>query len=225
MRVLVVEDEERLAWGVKAELSADGFAVDVSHDGVDALWRVRERTYDAIVLDLMVPGPDRYRLCATLREEGIWIPILVLSARDGERDEVDALNSGADDFLTKPFTHAVLVARLRALMRRQPRELPTALSVGDLRIDLSQRRVSRGDAEIELTSREFAILEYLARRPGEIVSKQDVLDNVWDEQFDGDPNLIEVYVGRLRDKLDRPSGRNPIETVRGAGYRLAGGGG
>ena len=192
MRVLVVEDEERLAWGVKAELSADGFAVDVSHDGVDALWRVRERTYDAIVLDLMVPGIDRYRLCATLREEGIWIPILVLSARDGERDEVDALNSGADDFLTKPFTHAVLVARLRALMRRQPRELPTALSVGDLRIDLSQRRVSRGDAEIELTPREFAILEYLARRPGEIVSKQDVLDNVWDEQFDGDPNLIEV---------------------------------
>ena len=225
MRVLVVEDEERLAAGLRAGLEAEGFAVDVAHDGPEGVWRARESAYDAIVLDLMLPGMSGFRVCSTLRAEGVWSPILVLTAKDGEWDEVEALDTGADDFLTKPFSHAVLVARLRALMRRDPRERPVALEAGDLRLDVAERRVWRGDDEIELTAREMAVLEYLMRRRGEAVSKRDLLDHVWDDEFVGDPNIVEVYVRRLRNKIDRPYGREAIETLRGAGYRLEAGGG
>jgi len=225
VRVLVVEDEKRLAAGIKAGLVADGFAVDVAHDGQDGLWKAREQAYDAIVLDLMLPGMNGYRVCAALRKEGVWSPILVLTAKAGEWDEVEALDTGADDFLTKPFSHAVLVARLRAMMRRRPTERPVVLAAGDLRVDMAQRQAWRGADEIELTPNELAILEYLVRRRGEVVSKREVLDHVWDDQFAGDPNIVEVYVGRLRNKIDRPFGRQAIETVRGSGYRLARDGG
>jgi len=225
VRVLVVEDEERLAAGLRAGLEAEGFAVDVAADGPDGLWRARESNYDAIVLDLMLPGMSGFKVCALLRAEGVWSPILVLTAKDGEWDEVEALDTGADDFLTKPFSHAVLLARLRAMMRRRPRTRPVTLAAGDLRVDLAQRQAWRGEQPIELTPNELSILEYLLRRAGEIVSKRDVLDHVWDDSFEGDPNIVEVYVARLRGKIDRPFGRAAIETVRGAGYRLAGDGG
>jgi DNA-binding response OmpR family regulator len=225
VRVLVVEDEVRLAAGIRAGLEADGFAVDVAHDGTDGLWRAREQSYDAIVLDLMLPGMNGFRVCAALREADVWSPILVLTAKDGEWDEVEALDTGADDFLTKPFSHAVLVARLRAMMRRAPRARPAVLEAGDLRVDPARRRAWRGADPLELTPNELAILEYLLRRRGDVVSKRDVLDHVWDDDFEGDPNIVEVYVGRLRNKIDRPYGRHAIETVRGSGYRLADDGG
>ena len=223
--MLVVEDEEGLAEGLRSGLEAEGFAVDVARDGPDGLWRARESRYDAIVLDLMLPGMNGFRVCATLRAEGVWSPILVLTAKDGEWDEVEALDTGADDFLTKPFSHAVLVARLRALMRREPAERPVALVAGDLRVDVAERRVWRAGQEVELTARELAVLEYLMRRQGQAVSKREVLDHVWDDEFEGDPNIVEVYVRRLRNKVDRPFGRAAIETLRGAGYRLAADGG
>jgi DNA-binding response OmpR family regulator len=225
VRVLVVEDEERLAAGLRAGLEAEGFAVDVAVDGPDGVWRAREHTYDVIVLDLMLPGMSGFQVCSTLRDEGVWSPILVLTAKDGEWDEVEALDTGADDFLTKPFSHAVLVARIRALLRRGPRERPVDLSAGDLRVDVAERRVFRGDDEIEMTARELAVLELLLRRRGEVVSKRAVLDHVWDDDFEGDPNIVEVYVRRLRNKIDRPYGREAIETLRGSGYRLAEDGG
>jgi DNA-binding response OmpR family regulator len=225
VRVLVVEDEERLAAGLRSGLEAEGFAVDVASNGPDGLWRARECTYDAIVLDLMLPGMSGFKVCSLLRAGGVWSPILILTAKDGEWDEVEALDTGADDFLTKPFSHAVLVARLRALMRRGPAERPSVLAAGDLRVDPAQRRAWRGDDEIELTARELAVLEYLLRRRGEAVSKRDVLDHVWDDEFEGDPNIVEVYVRRLRNKIDRPYGRHAIETLRGAGYRIHADGG
>jgi DNA-binding response OmpR family regulator len=225
MRVLVVEDEKRLAAALRRGLEADGFAVDVSLDGNDGLWMAREHEYDAIVLDIMLPGMNGYKVCATLREEGVWTPILMLTAKDGEWDEVEALDTGADDFLTKPFSHAVLVARLRALLRRGARERPTVLEAGDLRLDPAGRRVWRGDVEIEVTAREFALLDFLMRRRGEVVSKRDILEHVWDYDFEGDPNIVEVYVRHLRNKIDRPFDRNAIETVRGSGYRLDADGG
>jgi DNA-binding response OmpR family regulator len=225
MRVLVVEDEERLAAGLKKGLEAEGFATDVALNGTDGLWMARERDYDAIVLDILLPGINGYRVCATLREEGVWTPILMLTAKDGEYDEAEALDTGADDYVTKPFSYVVLVARLRALIRRGAGERPAVLEAGDLRLDPGARRVWRGDVEVGLTAREMALLEYLIRRAGEAVSKTDVLDHVWDDAFDGDPNIVEVYVRRLRNKLDRPFGRSAIETVRGIGYRLAADGG
>jgi DNA-binding response OmpR family regulator len=225
MRVLVVEDEQRLAAGVRAGLEAEGFAVDVAPDGTDGLWRAREHPYDAIVLDLMLPGVNGFKLCRTLREEGNWTPILILTAKEGEWDQVEALDTGADDYLTKPFSTAVLVARLRALLRRGARPRPAVLSAGDLRMDPAARRVWRGDVELELTARELSLLELFLRRKGEVLSKQDVLDSVWDDHFEGDPNIVEVYVAHLRNKLDRPFGRAAIETVRGSGYRLAANGG
>jgi two-component system, OmpR family, response regulator len=225
MRVLVVEDEGRLAAGLRAGLEADGFAVDVASDGATGLWRAQEEPYDAIVLDIMLPELNGYRVCRTLRAEGVWTPILVLTAKDGEWDEVEALDTGADDFLTKPFSHAVLVARLRALLRRGARERPAVLAAGDLRMDPAVRRAWRGEAELDLTARELALVEFLLRRRGDVVSKRDILDHVWDVDFEGDPNIVEVYVRRLRNKLDRPFGRSSIETVRGAGYRLAADGG
>jgi DNA-binding response OmpR family regulator len=225
MRVLVVEDEKRLAAGLKKGLEVEGFAADVALNGTDGLWMAREHQYDAIVLDVMLPGLNGYRVCATLRDEGIWTPILMLTAKDGEYDEAEALGTGADDFVTKPFSFVVLLARIRALIRRGAGERPTVLEAGDLRLDPGARRVWRGDLEVALTAREMALLEFLLRRAGQVVSKIDVLDHVWDYGFDGDPNIVEVYVRRLRNKLDRPFGRASIETVRGAGYRLADDGG
>ncbi|WP_144714143.1 response regulator transcription factor [Curtobacterium pusillum] len=225
MRVLVVDDEVRLADGVRRGLEAEGWAVDVAHDGVDGLWHAREFTYDAIVLDLMMPGRSGWAVCAELRAGGDWTSVLMLTAKDGEWDQVEALDAGADDYVTKPFSHPVLVARLRALVRRGARERPAVLTVGDLVVDPAARTVTRAGVAVDLTSREFAVLEFLARRPGEVCSKRDVIENVWDVDFEGDPNIVEVYVGHLRRKVDRPFGRAAIETVRGAGYRLAADGG
>jgi len=225
MRVLVVDDEVRLADGVRRGLEAEGWAVDVAHDGVDGLWHAREFSYDAIVLDLMMPGLSGWAVCAQLRSDGDWTPVLMLTAKDGEWDQVEALDAGADDYVTKPFSHPVLVARLRALVRRGARERPAVLAVGDLVVDPAARTVARGGTAIDLTSREFAVLEFLARRAGEVCSKRAVIENVWDVDFDGDPNIVEVYVGHLRRKVDRPFGRTSLETVRGAGYRLAADGG
>lgn len=220
MRVLVVEDETTLASAIRKGLEAEGFAVDVAHDGNEGLWMAREHPYDAIVLDIMLPGMNGYVVCRTLREESNWTPILMLTAKDGDLDEAEALDTGADDYLTKPFSYVVLVARLRALMRRGARERPAMLTVGDLRLDPAAHRVWRGDVELSLTTRERTLLEYLMRHHGQVVSKRDVLDHVWDEHFDGDPNIVEVYIRHLRNKIDRPFGRSSIETVRGAGYRL-----
>ncbi|WJL94137.1 response regulator transcription factor [Microbacterium sp. ET2] len=225
MRILVVDDEVRLADGVRRGLEAEGFAVDVAHNGVDGLWRARNARYDAIVLDLMMPGMSGWKVCEALRAEENWTPVLMLTAKDGEWDQVEAFDTGGDDYVTKPFSFAVLVARLRALIRRGGVERPVVWEAGDLRVDSSARRVWRGETAIELTAREFSVLEYLIRRRGQVVSKRDLIAGVWDDDFDGDPNIVEVYVGHLRRKLDRPFGRETIETVRGAGYRLAADGG
>ncbi|MBF4584281.1 response regulator transcription factor [Curtobacterium sp. VKM Ac-2865] len=221
MRVLVVDDEVRLADGVRRGLEAEGWAVDVAQDGIDGLWHAREFRYDAVVLDLMMPGMSGWAVCGQLRAEGNWTPVLMLTAKDGEWDQVEALDAGADDYVTKPFSHPVLVARLRALVRRGARERPAVLTVGDLRVDPAARTVTRGGTLLDLTSREFAVLEFLVRHAGQVCSKREVIENVWDVDFDGDPNIVEVYVGHLRRKVDRPFGRATIETVRGAGYRLA----
>lgn len=223
--MLLVDDEVRLADGVRRGLEAEGMTVDVANDGVDGLWRAREFEYDVIVLDVMMPGMSGYRVCQTMRAEEIWTPVLFLTAKDGEWDEVEGLDTGGDDWLTKPFSFPVLVARLRALVRRGGRERPAVLAAGDLALDPAARTVHRGTTPIELTAREMAVLELLLRRRGEVVSKAQVLDNVWSDGFDGDPNIVEVYVGRLRRKLDRPFGRDAIQTIRGSGYRLAADGG
>ena len=225
MRVLVVEDEKRLAAGLKKGLEAEGFATDVALSGTDGLWMAREHPYDAILLDLMLPGINGYRICATLREEGVWTPILMLTAKDGEFDEAEALDTGADDYVTKPFSYIVLIARIRALIRRGAGERPAVLEAGDLRFDPASRRTWRAETSVELTAREMALLEYLMRHAGTVVSKARILEHVWDYDFQGDPNIVEVYVGHLRNKLDRPFERHAIETVRGAGYRLDADGG
>jgi two-component system OmpR family response regulator len=222
VRVLVVEDEKRLAAGLKKGLEAEGFATDVALTGTEGLWMAREEPYDAIVLDVMLPGINGYVICATLREERVWTPILMLTAKDGELDEAEALDTGADDYLSKPFSHVVLVARLRALVRRGVQERPAVLAIDDLTLDPGAHRVTRGGSEIELTTREMAILEYLLRHQGMVVSKAELLEHVWDYTFEGDDNIVEVYMRRLRNKLDRPFGRSSIETIRGAGYRLDG---
>ncbi|HVG64790.1 MAG TPA: response regulator transcription factor [Actinomycetota bacterium] len=225
MRVLVVEDERRLAAGLRNGLVAEGFAVDVALDGTDGLWLARERPYDVIVLDIMLPGVNGYRLCSILRREEVWTPILMLTAKEGEWDEVEALDNGADDYLAKPFSYAVLLARLRALLRRGARERPAVLEAGDLRLDPAAKQAWRGEVEVVLTARELALLEFLLRRRGQAVSKREILDHVWDDDFEGDPNIVEVYVRHLRNKLDRPFGRTAIRTVRGSGYRLLADGG
>jgi DNA-binding response OmpR family regulator len=212
-----------MAAALQQGLRAEGFAVDLAHDGVDGLHLAREGGYDAIVLDIMLPKLSGYKICERLRQEQNWVPILLLSAKDGEYDQADGLDLGADDYLTKPFSYVVLAARLRALLRRGPTRRPSILHAGDLRLDPARRRVTRGDTEIELTAREFALLEYLIRRPDEVVSKSRILDHVWDA--DVDLNAVEVYVGYLRRKIDAPFGRKALQTVRGAGYRLAGDGG
>ncbi|MEA2517494.1 MAG: hypothetical protein QOG16_1332 [Actinomycetota bacterium] len=225
MRVLVVEDEKGLASGLKRGLEAEGFAVDVAFDGSEGLWMARENDYDALVLDIMLPGLNGFKICSSLREDGDWTPILMLTAKDGELDEAEALDSGADDYLTKPFSYVVLLARLRALMRRGAPERPTVLAAGDLTLDPASRRCIRDGTPIELTPREFSLLEFLLRRKGEVLSKRQILDHVWNYDFEGDPNIVEVYIRHLRDKLDRPFGRGALETLRGAGYRLAADGG
>ncbi|TFC01579.1 response regulator transcription factor [Cryobacterium adonitolivorans] len=225
MRVLVVEDEARLATGLKHGLEAEGFAVDIAGSGPDGLWLARENEYAVILLDIMLPGLSGYRVCETLRTEKNWTPILMLTAKDGEWDQVEALDTGADDYLTKPFSSAVLLARMRALIRRGTGARPTVLRAGDLHLDPATRAVTRGETSVDVTAREFAVLEYLMRNLGTVVSKRDVLDNVWDYDFEGDPNIVEVYVRHLRNKVDRPFDRAAIETLRGAGYRLAADGG
>jgi len=221
-RVLVIDDEKRVAAAVKRGLEAEGFAVDAVFNGDDGLWMAREQTYDAIVLDVMLPGVNGYQVCAALRDEGNWTPILMLTAKTGEYDEAEALDTGADDFLSKPFSYVVLVARLRSLLRRGARERPVELTVAGLRLDPAGRRVWRGATEIGLTAREFAVLEFLVRRADEVVTKTEILGAVWDFEFEGDPNNVEVYVRRIRRKIDDPFGASSIETIRGAGYRLNG---
>ncbi len=221
VRVLVVEDEKKLAASLKRGLESDGFAVDVALDGTDGHWMASENFYDAIVLDIMLPGLNGYQICAQLREAGDWTPILMLTAKDGHLDEAEALDTGADDFLRKPFSHLVLVARLRALLRRGRSERPVEISAGSLRLNPSAHKVWRGEVEVELTAREFSVLEYLLTNAGQVVSKQDVLDHVWDYEFDGDPNIVEVYIRHLRTKIDLPFDKASIQTVRGAGYRLS----
>jgi DNA-binding response OmpR family regulator len=220
MRVLVVEDEAALAEGVRRGLEAEGFATDVAANGPDGLWMATEHAYDAIVLDILLPGMNGYKVCAELRAAGVWTPILMLTAKDGEFDEAEALDTGADDYVTKPFSYVALVARLRALIRRGGQERPAVLAAGDLRLDPSERRAWRGDAELSLTARELSLLEYLLRREGAVCSKTEIVEHVWDGSFDGDLNIVEVYVGHLRAKIDRPFGRASIQTVRGAGYRV-----
>ena len=224
MRILVVEDEELLAAAVADGLTAEGFDVDVSHDGNDGLWRAREGSYDAIVLDVLLPGMNGYRVCKTLRDEEVWTPILILTAKDGEWDEAEALDTGADDFLSKPFSFVVLLARLRALFRRGAPPRPAVLELGPLRLDPGSRKLTRDGEDIPLTTREFAVLEYLMRRGDTVASKAEILDHVWGMDFAGDPNVVEVYVGYLRRKIDQPFGSNLIRTVRGAGYHLVGAG-
>lgn len=225
MRALVVEDEKRLAAGLRKGLEAEGFAVDIASNGTDGLWMATENPYDVIVLDIMLPGMNGFKVCESLREANNWTPILMLTAKDGEMDEAEALDTGADDYLTKPFSYVVLVAHLRALLRRGARERPTVLEAGDLRMDPAARKAWRGEQEIEVTARELALLEFFLRRRGEVVSKREILDHVWDYDFEGDPNIVEVYVRHLRNKFDRPFDRESIETIRGSGYRLAADGG
>ncbi|MEU3164689.1 response regulator transcription factor [Streptosporangium sp. NPDC006930] len=224
MRVLVVEDERRMAAALRRGLQAEGFVVDLAHDGEEGLHQARHGDYDVVVLDIMLPRISGYNVCKQLRAEENWVPILMLSAKDGEYDMADGLDLGADDYLTKPFSYVVLVARLRALLRRGASRRPAVLRAGDLELDPARRRVARGETPVELTPREFALLEFLLRHHDEVVSKTEILEHVWDT-FDTDPNVVEVYVGYLRRKIDVPFSRNALQTVRGAGYRLAGDGG
>jgi two-component system OmpR family response regulator len=225
VRLLIVEDEVRLASALQRGLTAEGFTVDVAHTGPDGLHAASETSYDAVLLDIMLPGLSGYRIIEQLRAAENWVPILMLTAKDGEYDEADALDLGADDYLTKPFSFVVLLARLRALLRRGVTPRPASLSAGDLVLDPSAHTVTRDGAPIDLTPREFSLLEFLMRRKGQAVSKADILHHVWDAHYDGDANVVEVYAGYLRRKIDTPFGRHSVQTVRGAGYRLATDGG
>ncbi|MDP9343413.1 MAG: response regulator transcription factor [Actinomycetota bacterium] len=220
MRVLVVEDEAPMADVLKRGLEEEGLAVDVAGTGDEGAWFAREYDYDAIVLDLILPDRPGFDVLAELRKAGRWAPVLVLTARDAVEDRVRGLDLGADDYVTKPFSFDELLARLRALMRRGATERPSVLSVGDLTLDPATREVRRGDAEISLTPKEFALLEFFMRYPDRVISKTELIEHVWDFAFDSDSNVVEVYVGYLRQKIDRPFGGRSLETVRGAGYRL-----
>ena len=217
MRLLLVEDEARLANALRRGLVADGFTVEVAGDGASGLELARFGDFDAVLLDVMLPRLSGYDLVRTLRTEENWVPVLMLSAKDGEHDEADGLDYGADDYLTKPFSYVVLTARLRALLRRAPQARPAVLAAGDVRLDPATRQVTVADEPVSLTPREFGLLEYLLRRPGQVITKTEILDHVWDHAAAVHPNVVEVYVGYLRRKL----GRQLVETVRGAGYRLA----
>ncbi|MCW2761531.1 MAG: response regulator receiver [Marmoricola sp.] len=221
----MVEDEVRLAETVRRGLVAEGFVVDVVHDGAEGLFMAQTNEYEVIILDIMLPSLNGYDVCRKLREAGVWTPVLMLTAKDGEYDQVDAFDLGADDYLTKPFSFVVLVARLRSLVRRSAPERPTVLVAGDLSLDPSTRSVYRGSVSITLTQREFGLLHYLMRHRGDVVSKTEILESVWDLNYDGDQNVVEVYIGYLRRKIDQPFGRRAIETVRGVGYRLVSSGG
>ncbi|MEU8238289.1 response regulator transcription factor [Actinoplanes missouriensis] len=219
MRVLVVEDERAVAETIRDGLAAEGFTVDLAHHGVDGLWAATETphgAYDVIVLDIMLPRLNGYEVCRQLRERGVWTPILMLTAKDGEYDQADALDLGADDYLIKPFSFVVLVARLRALIRRGAPERPAVLRSGEVTLDPAAREVRLGATPVAMTPREFAMLEFLMRHPGQTMSRTAILENVWDAAFDGDPNIVDVYIGYLRKKI----GRETIETVRGTGFRV-----
>ena len=219
-KLLLVEDDRKIATAVKRGLEAEGFAVEVSFDGDDGLWRAREGAYDLIVLDIMLPGRNGFLVCRDLRAAGVWTPILMLTAKDGDLDEAEALDTGADDYLTKPFSFPVLVARVRALLRRTGAHPPDPVGAGPLRVDPGAHRVWCCDVEVSLTTREFEVLEFLVRRAGLVLSKTEIVDGVWSDEFAGDPNIVEVYIRRLRRKLDERFGIAMITTVRGTGYRL-----
>jgi DNA-binding response OmpR family regulator len=221
MRVLLVEDEELLAESIRQGLTLQGFVVDVLHDGVSALWAATEYHYDVIVLDIMLPGKNGYQVLEQLRERKRWTPVLMLTAKDGEYDQTDAFELGADDYLTKPFSFAVLVARLHALIRRGAPERPTKIVVGSLVADPARRRVHRRGEELRLTAREYGLLLYLMRQAGDVVTKAQILDNVWDANYEGSDNVVEVYIGYLRKKIDAPFDLHTLTTLRGLGYRLA----
>ncbi len=223
MKVLLVDDDEKLTAAVKRGLQPEGFTVDIANNGVDGLWRATEGSYDVVVLDLMLPGINGYRVCSDLRAAGNWTPVLMLTAMDGDLDEAEGLDIGADDYVVKPFSFPVLVSRLHALIRRGSASAPAPLSAGDLEFDPLGHRVKAGEEELSVTSREFDVLLHLVRHRDQVVSKRQILDEVWSSDFDGDPNIVEVYVGRLRRKLEQRSSQATIETVRGAGYRLSAG--
>jgi two-component system OmpR family response regulator len=220
MRVLIVEDEIKMASLIRRGLREEGLAADVAATGEDALWMAQASLYDAVVLDVMLPGMDGFEVCRRLRTEGIWAPVVMLTARDSVDDRVAGLDGGADDYLTKPFSFAELLARLRAIARRDPGERPAVLGVGDLELDPAMRQVRRGATEIELSAKEFALLEAFMRRPGEVLSRLQLLEMAWDYEYENRSNVVDVYVRYLREKIDRPFGCAAIETVRGAGYRL-----
>ena len=224
MKLLLVEDDAKISGAIR-RLEAEGYTVDLATRGDQGLWQATESRFDLIILDVLLPGRNGYQVCAELRAAGDWTPILMLTAKDGELDEAEGLDTGADDYLTKPFSFPVLLARIRALLRRSAHRRMAPEAAGDLRVDANERRVFRGETEVELTAREFDVLHYLVRRAGDVVTRLDILDGVWDFGFEGDPNIVEVYVGRLRKKIDAPFGRQSIETVRGVGYRLDANGG
>ena len=220
MRVLIVEDDIPLASALRRGLRAEGMVADVAVKGEDALWMVSSAEFDAVVLDVMLPGIDGFETCRRLRDDGVWTPIIMLTARDSVDDRVQGLDAGADDYLVKPFAFAELLARLRALARRGPVERPAVLEVGDLQLDPATREVRRGDTEIALSAKEFALLEAFMRRPGEVLTQLQLLEHAWDYDYENRSNVVEVYVRYLREKVDRPFDVKSIETVRGAGYRL-----
>jgi two-component system OmpR family response regulator len=220
MRILLVEDEAKVAAAIARGLRHEGYAVDVAGDGDGALFQARVYDYDAIVLDLMLPGPDGFEVCRTLRAEGRWAPVLMLTARDDLEDRVSGLDAGADDYLAKPFAFGELVARLRALLRRRPRERPVVLRVDDVELDPARHVVARGGRDVPLTAREFALLRFLMENPADVLTRTQLLDHVWDANYDGPSNVVDVYVGYLRKKLEQPFGRPLIRTVRGVGYTL-----
>jgi len=221
MRVLVVEDETKLRELLRRGLGEEGYTADVADRGEEALWMAHAVSYDAIVLDVMLPGADGFEVCRRLRGNGVWAPVLMLTARDEIDDRVNGLDAGADDYLTKPFAFEELLARLRALSRRAPVERPSVIEVGDLRLDPAAHRAWRGEQELDLTAKEFALLELFMRRPGMTLSRTQLLDGAWDIAFESRSNVVDVYVRYLRDKIDRPFGRSTIQTVRGVGYRLS----
>jgi DNA-binding response OmpR family regulator len=221
VRILIVDDERPLAETIRRGLSDEGFLVEVAHNGEDALWAATETRFDAIVLDIMLPRGNGYHVLGELRRREVWTPVLMLTAKDGDYDQTDAFDLGADDYLTKPFSFIVLVARLRALIRRGAPERPVVLACGDLVLDPARRRVERAGVEIALTPREYGLLEFLIQHRGDVVTKAEILDGVWDPAFEGDLNVVEVYIRYLRKKIDTPFDRHAIETVRGMGYRLS----
>jgi DNA-binding response OmpR family regulator len=220
MRVLLVEDETDLAETLRRGLTNEGFVVDVAHDGITGGWLARENPYDVVVLDLMLPGRNGYAVLEDLRAAENWVPVMMLTAKDGEYDQTDAFDLGADDYLTKPFSFPVLVARLRALIRRGAPERPVVLAVGSLRLDPVRRTVTRRGQPLELTAKEYVILQFLMQNQDKVVSKAEIMDNAWDAAFEGSENIVEVYVGYLRKKIDAPFGLTTLRTVRGMGYRL-----